>query len=80
MEHSELIHALKRISVPDNHQCFGCGYENGCQIHGCAIIKAAIAEIERAESMRLDTVRKIAECIAGAFDDVSKTYGTGGAK
>lgn len=59
MEHYELIRALKRISVPDAHCCFGCGYERNCQLHGCVIIRAAIAELERAETARKDAMNEL---------------------
>lgn len=49
MENGELIRALRRISMPDKHRCFGCGYENNCQLHGCVIIRAAIAELKHAD-------------------------------
>lgn len=46
-----------RISNPKSNQqeldraihislaCFGCGHEHGCSVHGCALIKAAIKEL-----------------------------------
>ena len=50
---------LRRISI-DNHRCFGCGHENSCSVHGCAIIREgmelirslrdALSESEQARS------------------------------
>ena len=47
MDREELITALHRMS-PETGSfcCLGCGYEHGCSTHGCAVINAAIAEIE----------------------------------
>lgn len=46
MEHEELIRQLRRIGT-DKHHCFGCGYEKNCGIHGCAVIREAIRQLER---------------------------------
>ena len=50
MTDEELLRALRRIAVPDEHRCFGCGYEHNCGLHGCAIINAAA---ERIRALRL---------------------------
>ena len=43
---SELIEALRRLSVETGSlACLGCGHEHGCSVHGCALIKAAIKEL-----------------------------------
>ena len=41
MTDTDLITALRRIAVQDQHRCLGCGYEHNCGIHGCQIIRAA---------------------------------------
>ena len=41
MTDTDLITALGRIAVQDQHRCLGCGYEHNCGIHGCQIIRAA---------------------------------------
>lgn len=38
--------ALLRRGAPDNHRCFGCGYENHCGVHGCRIMREAADRIE----------------------------------
>lgn len=46
MNKSELIEALGRLSVETGSlACLGCGHEHGCSVHGCALIKAAIKEL-----------------------------------
>lgn len=63
MTKEELLSALRRMTVPDRHQCLGCGYEHSCGIHGCAVIKAAIQWIEVAEApngpLTLDELRQM---------------------
>lgn len=50
MKDEELITALKRMSVETGGIiCFGCGYEHGCSVHGCAILKAAAERIAAAD-------------------------------
>jgi len=56
----DLINALKRLAVPDRHRCFGCGMEHLCSIHGCRIIKDAVAEIERLRSDLTEAVKDLA--------------------
>lgn len=47
MEQKELVSALQKIKVQTGSMaCLGCDYENSCGIKGCAIIRAAIEEIE----------------------------------
>lgn len=41
MTDAELLTALGRIAVQDQHRCLGCGYEHNCGIHGCRIIREA---------------------------------------
>lgn len=46
MDKSELIKSLGRLSVEiGSLACLGCGHEHGCSVHGCALIKAAIKEL-----------------------------------
>lgn len=48
MEHSELLQALQRLQVETGSlACLGCGYEHSCSIHGCAILRAAVDELEQ---------------------------------
>ena len=47
MNLDELLTALSRLKVETGSlACFGCGREHNCGIHGCAILRDAIALIE----------------------------------
>ena len=44
---TDLIGALKRLKVQTGSlSCLGCGHEHNCSVHGCAIIREAIEELE----------------------------------
>ena len=46
MEHQKLLAALNRLKVQTGSlACMGCGYEHDCGIHGCAIIREAVAQV-----------------------------------
>lgn len=48
MNRAELIQALKRLKVQTGSlACLGCGREHNCSMHGCAIIRAAVEELEK---------------------------------
>lgn len=48
MSDRELIAALRRLKVETGSLvCLGCGYEHGCGIHGCAILREMIAWLEQ---------------------------------
>ncbi len=50
-ENSELLKALKRLKVETGSlACLGCGHEQSCSVHGCAIIKKAVKVIESEET------------------------------
>ena len=43
----DLLRALRRLKVETGSlACFGCGREQNCGIHGCAILRDTIALIE----------------------------------
>ena len=42
-----MLQELRRLECQDNLQCLGCGYEHGCSLHGCAIIKQAAERLEQ---------------------------------
>lgn len=43
----DVLRALRRLKVETGSlACFGCGLEHNCGIHGCAILRDAIALIE----------------------------------
>ena len=48
MTDKELIASLKRLKVQTGSlACLGCGWEHNCGIHGCAILREAIAFVEK---------------------------------
>lgn len=48
MHAEELLAALRRLKVETGSLvCVGCGYEHNCGIHGCAILRKAIAWLEK---------------------------------
>lgn len=49
-ERKDVIAALRRLRVQTGSlACLGCGYEQSCSVRGCAILRAAIALLERDE-------------------------------
>ena len=45
----DIVAALRRLKVETGSlACLGCGYEQSCGIHGCAILRAAADLLERA--------------------------------
>ena len=61
MEHQKLLAALKQLKVQTGSlACMGCGYEHDCGIHGCAIIREAVAYIGN-----LETTHRTEMCEAG---------------
>ena len=51
MEHKKLLAALKQLKVETGRlACLGCGYEHNCGVHGCAIIREAVACITDLEA------------------------------
>lgn len=50
MERENIINNLWSIAKPDPDRCKGCKHENACAMRGCAIIRAAIQEIEELSS------------------------------
>lgn len=48
MTDKELIASLKRLKVQTGSlACLGCGREHNCGSHGCAILREAIAFVEK---------------------------------
>lgn len=48
MTDKELIASLRRLKVQTGSlACLGCGWEHNCGIHGCAILREAIAFVEK---------------------------------
>lgn len=49
----ELMKALEHLKVQTGSlACLGCGHEHNCSTKGCAIIRAAIKELEELETPR----------------------------
>lgn len=60
MSDRELIAALRRLKVETGSlACMGCGYEHSCGIHGCAILREAIAWLEK--TLAEDKARSVME-------------------
>lgn len=60
MEIKKLCRALRRMKVETGSLlCLGCGYEHGCTVHGCALIREAadsleqLNDFERSQSAKL---------------------------
>ena len=48
MRDEDLLAALRRLKVQTGSlACLGCGWEHNCGIHGCAILREAIAFVEK---------------------------------
>lgn len=48
MRDEDLLAALRRMKVQTGSlACLGCGREHNCGIHGCAILREAIAFVEK---------------------------------
>lgn len=48
MRDEDLLAALRRLKVQTGSlACLGCGREHNCGIHGCAILREAIAFVEK---------------------------------
>lgn len=61
MNAEKIISALKGLKVQTGSlACMGCGQEHNCGIHGCAIVLAAIQELEQ-HAGALDAIAKTAK-------------------
>lgn len=48
MRDEDLLAALRRLKVQTGSlACLGCGREHNCGIHGCTILREAIAFVEK---------------------------------
>lgn len=44
----KLVEAMKKLAVQTGSlACLGCYHEHSCSVHGCAIIRTAVEELER---------------------------------
>ena len=47
MERRQLLDALRRMQVGTGSLvCLGCGQDYNCDVHGCAIIREAVDQLE----------------------------------
>lgn len=48
MKRADLIKALDRLKIETGSiACLGCGHEHNCSTQGCALIRAAVEELEK---------------------------------
>lgn len=60
MRDEDLLAALRRLKVQTGSlACLGCGREHNCGIHGCAILREAIAFVEK--KLAEDKARSVME-------------------
>lgn len=60
MRDEDLLAALRRLKVQTGSlACLGCGREHNCGIHGCAILREAIAFVEK--KLAEDKSRRVME-------------------
>ena len=49
MDYTTTLRALKWLMVETGSlACLGCGHENSCSVHGCAILRNAVEHMEAA--------------------------------
>ena len=52
MTYETLLTGLRRLWVETGSlACLGCGHENGCGIHGCALLREAVEAVETLEAL-----------------------------
>ena len=62
MEIDELCRALRKLRIETgSFACFGCGYEHGCRIHGCTLIRQAVDKLEADYARRTELLARIGE-------------------
>ena len=62
MEIKKLCRALRRMKVETGSlPCLGCGYEHGCTVHGCALIREAADRLEADCARRTELLARIGE-------------------
>lgn len=73
MKTDELIEALGRLKVQTGSlACLGCQHEDNCGVHGCAIMREAVAQlygmdrivkhVRRQRNAAVKQLRQIASC------------------
>ena len=62
MENEKLCRALRQMKVETGSLlCLGCGYEHGCTVHGCALIREAADRLEADYARRTELLARIGE-------------------
>ena len=52
MKTPDLIKALEQLKVQTGSlACLGCGHEHNCGVHGCALLREAVAQLYGLEHM-----------------------------
>lgn len=60
MENEKLCRALRRMKVETGSLlCLGCGYEHGCTVHGCALIREAADKLEELNDFERSQIVKL---------------------
>ena len=60
MEIDELCRALRKLRIETgSFACFGCGYEHGCRIHGCTLIRQAVDKLEKLNDFERSQIVKL---------------------
>lgn len=53
----DLTRQLQRLAIERRPEaCLGCGFENGCSLHGCAVLRKISRIVARAEGGAEDNV------------------------
>ena len=53
----DLTRQLQRLAIEHRPEaCLGCGFENGCSLHGCAVLRKISRIVARAEGGAEDNV------------------------
>lgn len=61
MSETNLVTALRHMAVQTGSlACLGCGFEHGCSVHGCAILRKAVDVLEKADGV-LDAATRVAK-------------------
>lgn len=48
MEVNTIVKLLRKMKIETGSlACLGCGYEHGCSLHGCAILREAADTLEQ---------------------------------
>lgn len=76
MERNKLVKALKRLKVETGSlACLGCGYEHGCSVHGCAILREAETLIEN-QTVEIKALRGAAYSLKAALNAIERDFRT----